>query len=106
LLEDIEYSEFINFLKDCLDRKKLQKVKDVIYDKDSGLIKEIPGLIHNKITNHYTIKNIDKRITTLKSLAPKKIAKGTIKNNNININDLNNNDFNKDDIKKSLVDIL
>ena len=78
-LNEEEYKQFSLFLKDCLDRKKLQRVKDVIYDKTIGVIKDIPGLYHNKNKNHFTIKNIDKRISTSKSLAPKKL-KGTIKN--------------------------
>jgi hypothetical protein len=78
-LDDNEYNQFVIFLKDCLDRKKLQRVKDITYDKTTGIIKDIPGLFHNKIKNHYTIKNLDKRISTSKSLAPKKI-KGTVKN--------------------------
>jgi len=69
------------FLKDCLDRKKLQRVKDVVYDKTNGIIKEIPALYYTKANKHFTLKNIDKRVSTLKSLAPKK-AQGTIKNKN------------------------
>ena len=69
------------FLKDCLDRKKLQRVKDVVYDKTNGTIKEIPALAYTKANKHFTLKNIDKRVSTLKSLAPKK-AQGTIKNKN------------------------
>jgi len=68
------------FLKDCLDRKKLQRVKDVQYDKTTGEIKDIPAILFNKSKLHFTLKNIDKqRISTLKSLPPKKI-KGTYKN--------------------------
>ena len=78
-LDDQEFIQFSLFLKDCLDRKKFQRVKDVIYDKVTGIIKDIPGLFHNKVKNHFTIKNIDKRVSTSKSLAPKKL-KGTIKN--------------------------
>ena len=78
-MDDTEFNNLIIFLKDCLDRKKLQRVKDVIYDKTTGLIKDIPGLFHNKIKNHFTIKNVDKRVSTIKSLAPKKM-KGTVKN--------------------------
>lgn len=78
-LEESEYEHLMRFLKDCLDRKKLNRVKDVIYDKTSGLIKDIPGLFHNKVKNHFTIKNVEKRVSTLKSLAPKK-AHGTVKN--------------------------
>ena len=65
------------FLKDCLDRKKLLRVKDVIYDKTNGTIKEIPALAYTKINKHFTLKNMDKRVSTVKSLAPKK-GQGTI----------------------------
>ena len=78
-LNDEDYVNLILFFKDCLDKKRLQRVKDVIYDKTTGQIKEIPGLFHNKIKNHFTIKNIDKKVSTIKSLAPKKL-KGTVKN--------------------------
>ena len=67
------------FLKDCLDKKKLARVKDVIYDKDTGIVKDIPALVYTKSNKHFTLKNIDKRVSTLKSLAPKK-GQGTIKN--------------------------
>jgi adenine C2-methylase RlmN of 23S rRNA A2503 and tRNA A37 len=63
----------IEFLKDSLDKKKLLRVKDVIYDKILGTIKEIPALSYNKTNAHFTLKNLDKRVSTLKSLAPKKI---------------------------------
>ena len=67
------------FLKDSLDKKKLSRVKDVIYDKENGVVKEIPALLYTKSNKHFTLKNIDKRVSTLKSLAPKK-GNGTIKN--------------------------
>ena len=67
------------FLKDSLDKKKLSKVKDVIYDKETGLVKEIPALSYSKANKHFTLKNIDKRVSTLKSLPPKK-GHGTIRN--------------------------
>ena len=73
------------FLRDSLDRKKLQRVKDVEYDKTTGEIKDIPALSFNKTNNHFTLKNIDKRVSTLKSLPPKKGVKGTVKNTAITI---------------------
>lgn len=69
----------IDFLKDCLDRKKLQRVKDVNYDKTTGIIKDIPALTYVKTNKHFTLRNLDKRISTTKSLGPKK-NQGTIKN--------------------------
>ena len=78
-LSDEEFAKLTNFLKDCLDRKKLQRVKDVTYDKVNGEVKDIPALHHNKQSNHFTLKNTDKHISTTRSLAPKK-ARGTAKN--------------------------
>jgi hypothetical protein len=80
-LDNEEEKILTTFLKDCLDRKKLQRVKDVVYDKTNGSIKEIPALSYTKSSKHFTLKNIDKRVSTLKSLAPKK-GQGTIKNKN------------------------
>jgi hypothetical protein len=60
------------FLLKSLDRKKLQRVKDVIYDIETQTIINIPTLILNKTTNKYTLKNLDKKVSTLKSLAPRK----------------------------------
>jgi hypothetical protein len=78
-LSDEESELLMIFLKDCLDRKKLQRVKDVIYDKENGIVKDIPALCYTKTTKHFTLKNIDKRVSTLKSLAPKKAGQGTIR---------------------------
>ena len=102
-----------------LDKKLLQKVKDVIYDKENGIIKDIPGLIYNKQHKKFTIKNNlqsnkQSHITTLKTLIPKKkYVSSTVKNiddDNSNslislniIEDDNNiviNDIEKIDIEK------
>jgi hypothetical protein len=82
-LTEEESNILIDFLKECLDRKKLQRVKDVIYDKETGNIKQIPALCYVKSSKHFTLKNIDKRISTLKSLAPKKTGQGTIRKKEI-----------------------
>lgn len=78
-LDDEETLILTRFFRDSLDRKKLQRVKDVVYDKTDGIIKEIPGLSYTKTSKHFTFKNVDKRISTLKSLPPKK-AHGTMRN--------------------------
>ena len=78
-LSEDEYDKLMVFFKDCLDRKKLQKVKEVIYDKTSGEVKNIPALFHNKPTNHFTLKNTEKHVSTTRGLAPKN-ARGTAKN--------------------------
>lgn len=78
-LDTEESGLLLTFLKESLNRKKLQRVKDVIYDKENGQIKDIPALQYTKASKHFTLKNIDKRISTVKSLTPKK-PNGTIKN--------------------------
>jgi len=67
-----------HYLYQCLERKKLQRTKDVIYDMQTGKIKQIPGLSFNKNTNKYTLRRVDKKGSTLKSLAPKKKKKTKI----------------------------
>ena len=85
-LSDEDYLHLISFFRDCLDKKKLQRVKDVSYNKETGEIKDIPALYFNKPTNHFTLKNIDKRVSTLKGLASKK-KQGTVKNIKIDDSD-------------------
>ena len=82
-LDEIEAINLVTFLKDSLDKKKLCRVKDVIYDKINGVIKEIPALTYTKTTKHFTLKNMDKRVSTLKSLAPKK-ANVTVRHKDLN----------------------
>ena len=57
------------FLKDCLDRKKIQRVKDVVYDKVKCEITDIPSLSFNKPTKHFTLKNLDKRVKNSELIA-------------------------------------
>ena len=66
------------FLKDALDNKQLQRVKDVTYDKTAKEIKDIPQLSFNEETKTFTLKIDKNRIHTLRSLPPSKNA--TMKN--------------------------
>lgn len=93
-LSDEETNKLTFFLKDCLDRKKLQRIKDVIYDKEKGTINDIPTLTYIKTNKHFTLKNIEKRVSTLKSLPQKKTnTHHTIKNkHNNNDDDCNSSD--------------
>ncbi len=56
------------FFQDCLNKKKLTKVKDVVYDREKGCIVDIPSLAFGVAKRHFTLKNLDKRTSTLKSL--------------------------------------
>ena len=84
-----EYSQddkkdLLNFLSTNLDRKRLLKAKEVLYNKDTGKILSIPSLIYNTGAKKFTLKRCDKRQSTLKSLAPKKNKNK--KNDKIDIN--------------------
>lgn len=61
------------FFNHCLERGKLSKVKDVVYNKETREIDSIPSLFFNAEKKQYTLRNIEtKRVSTLKSLTPKK----------------------------------
>lgn len=60
---------FIN----ALEHGKLQKTKDVNYNKDNREIIGIPALYFDTNNRNFTLKNLDiKRVSTLKSLTPKR----------------------------------
>jgi len=84
-LDEKEHRLLLEFFIDCLNKKKLQRVKDVVYNKETGEIIDIPSLTFNKNNNNFTLKNTDKRVTTLKGIVsnPKK-RPGTVKNIKMN----------------------
>lgn len=61
------------FFSECLAKDKMAKVRDVEYDKVVGIIVAIPGLVFNATTRGFTLKNLDKKVSTLKSLTPKRV---------------------------------
>jgi hypothetical protein len=62
-----------SFFIDCLEKNKLQKTKDVTYDKEKREIISIPALFFNVSNRNFTLKILDaKRVSTLKSLTPKR----------------------------------
>ncbi len=67
------------YFTDCvLHKNKLNKSKDVNYDKDTETIISIPGLNYNNTSKSFTIRVTDqKRVSTLKSLTPKRKIKET-----------------------------
>ena len=52
----------------ALDRNRLQKVREVKYNKDTGTIENIPCLIFNTTTKRFTLNRSDKRVSTISSL--------------------------------------
>jgi hypothetical protein len=63
------------FFNESLDKNKLQKTKDIVYDKEKGTITSVLGLFFNSLSRTFTLKNLDtKRVSTIKSLTPHKIT--------------------------------
>ena len=77
-----EISILKTFFIHCLNNNKLQKSKDVNYDKESQQILSIPALCFNRPTQHFTLKMMVKRPSTLKSLTPKR---NSIKNVDVEV---------------------
>ena len=81
--KDISYSQallriFVEPLSNAIDnvwRSKNTKTPcttiRVNIDKETGMIKKIPALVCNKLNRKFTLKR-EKKLSTLKSLAPKK----------------------------------
>lgn len=67
-LTEEEHDRLLEVLKQNMTKGKLSKNKEVTYDKNKGVIKDMPCLVFNKITRHFTIKNMDsqKHSTTIK----------------------------------------
>jgi len=77
---DLSDSEAIvakEYLRSAIDRKKLQKNKDVVFV--DGELKSVNGLIFNKQTRKFTLKDIEKKPSTLKNLAPTKKKSAVVK---------------------------
>ena len=79
--KDNDYNEedkesLMVYLKDCLDKKKLLRVKDVEYDTVNDKLISIPGLQYNKTSKKHTIKNTaSKRSSVTNSLPKRKTVK-------------------------------
>jgi hypothetical protein len=74
-----EKSVLKQFFVESLERGKLLKTKEVNYNKNSQQIIDIQGLHYHTNTHKFTLRIIDaKRVSTLKSLTPKRIGVGKI----------------------------
>lgn len=67
-LNDNEVIELNKYIIKCMDRKYLQKTKEVSYDKNEGCITNLPYLIYNETTRKFTLKKDEKHVSTIKSL--------------------------------------
>lgn len=67
--EHEHYSAQLQYLfATAIERKKLQNSREVVYSVLTGELKSIPILQFNADTKTFTLKNVDKRASTLNSL--------------------------------------
>ena len=71
-LNDVEISSLNEFINSNLDKKNLQKNKDVIYIKESGKIENIPTLQFNNTSRKFSLKRTPQHVSTAKALGPTK----------------------------------
>ena len=63
------------FFTGSLTKGKLNRAKDVVYDRESREVKSIPALHFNVDTKAFTLRNMDeKRPSTLKTMTPRRIT--------------------------------
>jgi hypothetical protein len=61
------------FFIECLEKNKLQKSKEVTYNQEHKELTAIPSLHFNSEKKNFTLRILDaKRVSTLKSLTPKR----------------------------------
>lgn len=92
-LTDDDSTQLQTYLRDCLERKKFTRARDVQYNKHLGMIEDIPGLIHTptsagdiatgpailSASRKFSLKRDDSaKNSTLKNLAPKKVRVSAI----------------------------
>ena len=59
---------------DAIQKNKLKKTKEVHYNKETRTITNIPSLFFNTINRSFTLRSIEKRVSTLKSMTPKRVS--------------------------------
>jgi hypothetical protein len=77
-LSETDAKKLNTFFSECLEKNKLQKAKDVVYNKETKEITQIPSLHFYgggaAATKNFTLKVMDaKRVSTIKSLTPKRV---------------------------------
>lgn len=71
-LSEAELVSLKEYLVNCINQSKLQKSKEVLFDKETKDIVDIPSLVLHPANRHFTLRSQDvKRINTLKSMTPK-----------------------------------
>lgn len=95
-LSSKDIDDLKKYLRVCLDRKLLQRMKDISYDKETEKITKINGLIIKKgklmdKEKKFTLKNSDKKTGTKKHKPSKTKKQKLLSNSGINFSNDNTN---------------
>lgn len=71
-LSEIECINSKKYLQKCIERKNLQKTKEIVYNKLDNFIENIPCLQFIETSRLFLLKRDDKHISTVKCLPPDK----------------------------------
>ena len=68
------------FFTGALDKGRLNRAKDVVYDRELREVKSVPSLHFNNESRGFTLRNLEdaKRVSTLKCLTPSRRTPKTI----------------------------
>lgn len=68
------------FFTGALDKGRLNRAKDVVYDRELREVKSVPSLHFNNESRGFTLRNLEdaKRVSTLKCLTPNRRTPKTI----------------------------
>ena len=69
-----EVRQLKTFLSSCLDGKRLERSKEIQYDKAKGIVLDIPGLYFHPSNHAFTLRADSKRVSTLSGLTPKRFT--------------------------------
>ena len=68
------------FFNTCLEKGKLTKANDVLYDRETHEIESIPSLLYIPEKNKFMLKSVEtKRVSTMKSMSPKRTISSNTK---------------------------
>ena len=74
-LSENEVNTTKKYLQKCIERKNLQKTKEITYNKQENFIENIPYLQFIESSRTFILKKDDKHISTVKCLPPDKKTK-------------------------------
>ena len=74
-LTHVEETRLRAYLASALDKKRLQRARDVQYDQEAGIVRSVPALVFCGAERRFTLRRSDRRSCTTKCLGPGRTRK-------------------------------